>query len=105
MHASDRRSSFNCCYIHLILEDTAVEHPSDHTSEQPQLDKTTSTHLGVSVLVDSDISHSPSLPTILRLQITRSASHAQRLAVAGVLDVHVQGGIEIVVLRDGAAFD
>jgi hypothetical protein len=62
------------------------------------------TQLSVSVSVDLDISDSPGFTAILRNKVARGASEHEGLAVVGVGNVHDQGGVEIVMLGNSAAF-
>lgn len=59
--------------------------------------------LGERVLVDGDGVDSPRLPSIVRLQLPLGICQAQSLVVVRVRGLHRDGGIDVLVLRDGAA--
>ena len=59
--------------------------------------------LSIGILIDSNIGHSPSLATIAGNKVASSTSKPKSLAVIGIGNVHDQRGVEIVMLRDGAA--
>jgi len=75
-----------------------------HTVTRPDFAHTAPAQLSVGVLIDRDISDRPSLPTILGNKIARSAILAEGSTVVRVGHVHDQGGVEVVVLGNGAAF-
>lgn len=71
----------------------------------PNVARTALFQLSVGVFVDRDVSNCPSLATIRTNKVARTTSGPKSLAVIGIGNVHDQGCVEIMVLRDGAAFN